>query len=205
MGLTLLIAVIVGCGEQATRARQGGEMPTTEIGSGSPPDALPEATGAPTAPKGPTGWPAADGAAAAVDTLGEHVKQRLTDFRVISEQIFPLGWIQLRYQPETVTAEVTESDAEGTPRKAVVRIKYQKLSSIIHPTKEAATADDDLLPYPAEETREEMTGRRFARPWPPVDAEIVYELQDGRWVRVDYKTAAVGREGADWLDRIGVP
>lgn len=207
--LAVALAVTTGCGKRSERiAGEGPAANEQQEGSSSaqsPTSSATEPAGGTPTSAAPGGWPAGEDPAQSVAGLGEHVKQLFSDYRVIQKQIFPAGWIKLRYRPESVTAEMIPSDAEGKPPRAVVKVRYQKVSSIIHPTEQAAVDDEDLLPYPAEETREAMTGRLFAKPWPPIDGEIIYALQDGRWVRVDYKTVAVGREGADWLDRIGVP
>ncbi len=202
--LAFLVTANVGCGKPANSTPTG-RPAGAEVGSGALSEPARDSFSYSIVPSKPTGWPAGEDPAAAVQKLAEHIKQLFSEFKVVNKQIYPAGWSQLHYKPESIVTKIVATDSAGKPQKALVRLKYQKLSSIIHPTEEAAAADTDLLPYPGEETREAMMGRRFAKPWPPIDAEITYELKDGRWARIDYKTAAVGREGADWLDRIGVP
>lgn len=156
-------------------------------------------------PQAAQGWPAGDDPKASVETLRQQIEKTFNDLKLVESLIYPMGWTQRRYPAQSVTAEVVESDADGRPKKLLVKLVYQKLNSVVHPTQKAAAADTELLPYPAAETREEMTGHRVDRRWPPTEAEITYELKDGRWVRTAYQTKVVGREGADWLDQIGIP
>lgn len=196
----------LGLGQAGCKGEKPLGGPTVIEASGSAASQSAGDTQAPSAPEAePAGWPAGDDPAAAVEALRQHIEDLFGQYRVVEKLIYPEGWTQRRYRPEQVTAELRAGQETDEPRRAVVRVTYQKLSSVIHPDQQSAADDDDLIPYPAEETKEAMTGGVIDRRWPPVEAQIYYELRDDRWVRVDYQTTAVGREGPDWLTRVGVP
>lgn len=200
----LTLCAVVGCGkppaattaDDAT-ASSAAETPPGEAGG----NGASSPASAPTA----AGWPAGDDPAASAQTLRDRIETIFNELKFVEQLIYPIGWTQRRYPAEKVTVEIVESDGDGRPQTAVVGLTYQKLNSVIQPTQEAAAAETDLLPYPADETREEMTGHKIDRRWPPTETEITYTLRDGKWVRTGFKTPVAGREGADWLDQIGVP
>ncbi|MBL9123308.1 MAG: hypothetical protein JNG90_06715 [Planctomycetaceae bacterium] len=202
IALAALILAAMGC----ERAKSPGPQPIASGDKASQPAdaAPPQATPAKATPAA-TGWPAGDDPAASLESLRAKIEATFNGLKFVEPLIYPAGWTQRRYPAQKVTVEVAAADAEGRPTKGLVKLTYQKLNSMIHPTQEAADADTELLPYPAAESREEMTGYKVNRRWPPTEAEITYELKDGRWVRTAYQTKIAGREGSDWLDQIGIP
>lgn len=157
----------------------------------------------------PPGWLAAGDAGEALTRLTDHIRNAFEGHEELEKLIFPEGWVRRRTVPEKVEHEIVEPAADGAPRQGIVRVTYQKQSSVIHPTREAAAADEDLLPYPSAQTREQMEHSLLRRRWEPVTVTIVYELRDHagepRWIRSQWKSEPTSTEGADWLDRLGVP
>lgn len=136
-------------------------------------------------------------AAKAQAAFDEHVE--------IGELAFPKGWVRRRMPVLEAAHEVTETDADGQPREAIVRLKYQRLCSLIHPTRDEAADDRDLLPCDPAESRAAMQQAAATNPYEPIALEITYSYQDGRWQRTGWTTQPEVTRGRTWLDRLGVP
>jgi hypothetical protein len=152
------------------------------------------------------GWPLEGEPEASLAQLAEHIRQLFDRYEEIDKLIFPQGWVRRKLEPVAVEPRLIRS-ADGSPG-GVIRLTYQKKSSVIHETRGQAAADNDLLPYASAQSREQMTAAPH-RPWPPVTLTITYQLetQGGttRWRRTNWSAKPEIVEGSGFLDRIGVP
>jgi hypothetical protein len=151
------------------------------------------------------GWPAQGQPEESLAALAQHIQNLFNRREEIDKLIFPEGWVRRRWEPQQVAHRVQQVDDRT---RGMIELTYQKKSSVIHPTRQQAAEDDDLLPYPSAQTREQMTSK-LRRPWPPVKLTIQYELVDDsgekRWRRIDWSAEPEITEGDDFLDRLGVP
>lgn len=151
------------------------------------------------------GWPAGDDAAQSLSELAEAVRAKFGDYVELEELIYPDGWVRRELAVGDVRQEVTETQL--TPKGEVI-VSYQRQSTLIHPTREAAAEDAELFPYASLQSKDQIDSP-LRRPNPKVELRIEYELRDTgegrRWVRRGWSSEPAVAEGHDFLDRIGVP
>lgn len=152
-----------------------------------------------------------DDAIHSLDELADAIRACFETAVTLQEQIYPKGWSQRRNRVVRVEAlpQVAPSDQEGEPHgereQGTVRIVYQRLYSMIHPTRAEAEADQELVPISPAPSLREMTNNPLLRRWPEVTVEIRYERIAGSWRRVGWSAEPDAGEVDDWLDRLGIP
>ncbi len=200
-GLTiLLVATAIGCGSRERPQYQTGNPEHDRLVNGAIDEMMKPSSAA------DRDWPAEAAPDESLAKLADHVKNIFANYEEVDELLFPVGWCRRRLEPVEVRHELIAS-GDG-PTKGIIHLTYQKKSSVIRPTREAAAADNDLLPAPSAQTREQMTDPR-RKPWPPVTLTIEYELQDDgqsrHWHRTGWSAEPENLEGDDFLDRLAVP
>ncbi|MBX7072375.1 MAG: hypothetical protein K1X71_04455 [Pirellulales bacterium] len=192
--IVCLLSLMAGCGQQTPiEAPIAGTPAEKELVA----DAMQEMM-----KPSPKGWDASGDPAESLARLAEHTRGQFAHYQEVEKLIFPPGFVRRVTEPLEVTSELTDNT------HGVVRVRYQKKSSIIHPTSEAAEADHELLPRPSAQTRAQMEGPLSPK-WEPTTITVEYDLQDGphgrRWQRGAWKSDSKIAEGDDFLDRVGLP
>lgn len=206
LSLVPLLTLAVGCADSSATTPQSAEeaeMGPADFATQTASDATGEASVAAVDTPDAAGPPR--DSAEALAELTEAVYDAFDGSTVVESLIYPKGWVKRRLDPLGIEYDVAEGDGGEAPSTATIRLTFQRLNSMIHPSEEAARADDQLLPYPPGPSREDMTNDQFVEPYPEVELAIEYQWQEDRWVRQAWTTTPKVTVGSDWLDRLGVP
>lgn len=208
-------ALTVGCGRSPQNAQEADSsgFAVTPEDAGSPITAIASKPTGGELSGGPYDKDAndIDDSIHSLDELAAAIRARFETAVTLQEQIYPKGWSQRRNRVVRVEAlpQAAPSDREGEPHgereQGTVRIVYQRLYSMIHPTPAEAEADQELVPISPAPSLREMTNNPLLRRWPEVTVEIRYQRIAGNWQRVGWSAEPDAGEVDDWLDRLGVP
>lgn len=177
----------------------GGSAPDSTTVESSAPSAVTRETTEP-APVLPVG----DDPAASLARVAERVRAALAAYDGTHATIYPTGHTREAIETLGVTSELVtrEGASEVT---GIIRVQYQELYSLIHPTVEEARADKHLYPRIPQVALQEMLDDHKNPVPEPWTVEIEYTVRDGQWVRSVWEGKARGMRGAKFLDRLGVP
>lgn len=189
--LTSALWLAAGCSQEPPRA-------TTVSPSAAPIAA--SATEA-SSPAGAVG----DDAEASLREIGKRATTAMAEFKQPQKLLYPPGFYRRGFAPNNTSVEVVAPSGDSTAPRGVVRITYQELFSVVHPTEEAAAVDEELYPRNPKAPRESMLDDRTNPPLSEMTLEIDYEARDGQWYRRDWRGKARLTRGADLLDVIGMP
>jgi hypothetical protein len=149
------------------------------------------------------GWPASDDPERDLQELARQIRRRFEEYRELEPLIYPKGWVRRALRVDDVATQLTANNSQ-----AVVQVTYQRQSTVIHPTREQAERDEELLPYASLQSKDQMASP-LRRPLPIVTLVINYARTDtpheSRWLRTGWLAEPDIAEGQDFLDRIGVP
>lgn len=203
--VVVLALAVAGCAE---RQRHGMGTPEHDELVSQAMDEMMRPSEAAKAPP-PKGWPVIDSEAQSLEKLAQRIAEAFGEYQEVEELIYPKGWVRRRFAADGIKTEITKRNAAGQPIKATISLRAQKLASAIHATKGEAEADNDLLPYNSAQTREQMEHnplRKRLEPWQvTIDYQVEHAPDGDNWARTGAKVEPPNQEGADWLDRIGVP
>jgi len=141
---------------------------------------------------------------ASLAELGQQVHDAFAEYDEVEELIYPKGWVHRKVIPGPQETELLAKKIDGAVA-GIVRLKVERVGSVIRPTKEKAAADEELYPFVPAPSREEMVENPLNAKLEPVILTLTYAYRDGAWQRVRWEFEPHISRSADWFDRIGVP